>query len=226
MTDIIDETIGISAMFQIIMTLLTYQSAFQFTHNDLHTNNITYVNTEETHLYYKYNNIIYKVPTFGRIFKLIDFGRAIYSFQNNVFCSDSFAPQGDASTQYNFGLFYDPKKPTILPNPSFDLCRLGCSIYDFIIDEKPNKKMNHLQKLINEWCLDDNDKNVLYTKRGEERFPGFKLYKAIAKKVSRHTPIKQLTNPVFQAFIIAPEDCQGATIFDIDSVPNYSIEPK
>jgi hypothetical protein len=205
MNDLINEQIGISALFQIIMTLIVYQKVFHFTHNDLHTNNITYVNTEQKYLYYVYNNISYRVPTYGRIFKLIDFGRAIYKFQNKLFCSDSFSPQGDASTQYNFPPFHNSKKPTVLPNYSFDLCRLGCSIYDFVIDGndyKPClKNLDKFQRIIYEWCLDDNGKNILYTKSGEERHPGFKLYRAIAHKVSQHTPQNQLNNPVFQRFI-------------------------
>lgn len=205
MDDLIDEKTGISALFQIIMTLIVYQKVFYFTHNDLHTNNITYVNTNQKYLYYKYNNISYRVPTYGRIYKIIDFGRAIYKFQNKLFCSDSFSPQGDASTQYNFPPFYNPKKTTVLPNYSFDLCRLGCSIYDFIIDGnnyKPSlKNLDKFQRIIYEWCLDDNGKNILYTKSGEERHPGFKLYRAIAHKVTQHTPQNQLNNPIFQQFV-------------------------
>ena len=204
MDDLIDEKTGISALFQIIMTLIVYQKVFHFTHNDLHTNNITYVNTNEKYLYYKYNNISYRVPTYGRIYKIIDFGRAIYKFQNKLFCSDSFSPQGDASTQYNFPPFHNPKKTSVLPNYSFDLCRLGCSIYDFIIDGnnyKPSlKNLDKFQRIIYEWCLDDNGKNILYTKLGEERHPGFKLYRAIAHKVTQHTPQNQLNNPIFQRF--------------------------
>jgi hypothetical protein len=73
----IDIHTSASAMFQIVMTLLIYQRAFQFTHNDLHTNNIMYVSTEEEYLYYEFNGKKYKVPTYGKIFKLIDFGRSI-----------------------------------------------------------------------------------------------------------------------------------------------------
>ena len=35
-----------SALMQIIMTLITYQKAFNFTHNDLHTNNVMYNKTD------------------------------------------------------------------------------------------------------------------------------------------------------------------------------------
>ena len=224
MDDIIDEDIGISAIFQIIMTLIVYQNVFHFTHNDLHTNNITYINTDITHLYYKFNDIVYRVPTYGRIFKIIDFGRSIYKFQGRIFCSDSFSQQGDASTQYNFPPFHNDKKPTVLPNYSFDLCRLGCSIYDFVIKDnsyKPSlKKMDKFQRIIYEWCVDDKGKNILYKKNGEERYPGFKLYKAISDKVNRHTPHLQLENPIFKEYIMRKQNIKNANfdIIDIDLI--------
>ena len=55
------------------MNLLCYQKAFKMTHNDLHTNNIMFINTDKQFLYYNYNNLLYKVPTFGKIYKIIDF---------------------------------------------------------------------------------------------------------------------------------------------------------
>ena len=124
-----------SAIFQIITILLTYQKVFKFTHNDLHTNNIMYVPTDETHITYIIEGKTYKVPTFGKIYKIIDFGRSIYQYQGKLLCSDSFSSNGTAHTQYNFGPYYNPKKPVIEPNYSFDLCRVACSIFDFICDE-------------------------------------------------------------------------------------------
>ena len=102
----INEENGSAALLQIIMSLLTYQKAFQFTHNDLHTNNIVYKETDEEYLYYKYNNKYYKIPTYGKIYKIIDFG-SIYKYQGKIFCSDSFAQGGDAATQYNCEPFYN-----------------------------------------------------------------------------------------------------------------------
>ena len=81
------------------MMLITYQKLFKLTHNDLHTNNIMYIETEKRFLYYKINNKHYKVRTFGKIFKIIDFGRAIYYYKNNLIYSDSFHKDGDAATQ-------------------------------------------------------------------------------------------------------------------------------
>ena len=96
-----------SCLFQIIMILITYQKIFDFTHNDLHTNNIMFQKTDRKFINYKYNNIYYRVPTFGRIYKIIDFGRAIYSFKGNLMCSDSFSSDGDAHTQYNFETYFN-----------------------------------------------------------------------------------------------------------------------
>ena len=69
-----------------------------------------YQKTEKQYLYYKYDDKHYKVPTYGKIYKIIDFGRAIYKFKGNIICSDSFHPKGDAATQYNFGPVYNNKK--------------------------------------------------------------------------------------------------------------------
>jgi len=217
----IDEQSGAAALFQVVMSLLMLQKTFKFTHNDLHTNNIMYVDTTLEHLTYKFDEKVYKVPTYGKIFKLIDFGRAIYRFQDKIFCSDSFAPGGDASTQYNCEPFLNKSKPRLEPNMSFDLCRLGSSIFDFLMDEcLPVSKMDELQKTIHRWCSDDNGKNVLYKKNGEERYPNFKLYKMIARTVHRHTPEAQLEFPFFSQFLV--ESTEKSINIDIDAVPCYA----
>ena len=213
-----------SALFQIIMTLLVYQKAFHFTHNDLHTNNIMYIETDQEFLIYKYAGLYYKVPTYGKIFKIIDYGRAIYKFKGKTLCSDSFAPGGDAHTQYNFEPYFNEKKARLDPNYSFDLCRLGCSIYDFILDiedeQQKDFEPDELQRTIIRWITDDNGKNVLYMKNGDERYENFKLYKMIARTVHAHTPEAQLFDPFFNQFKI-DEKLSNIHIIDIDSIPSY-----
>ena len=205
------------------MTLLCYQKSFHFTHNDLHTNNIMYNETNIDYLHYKYNKQIYKVPTYGRIYKIIDFGRSIYRFNNRLYCSDSFGPSGDASTQYNCEPYLNIDKPRIDPNFSFDLCRLGCSLYDFIIDDdEDTNNFNDLQKIVQLWCTDDNGKNILYKKNGEERYPDFKLYKMIARTVHHHTPEAQLKLPYFKQFEISKDDISNQNIINIDDIPIYT----
>jgi hypothetical protein len=195
------------------LILATYQKVFNFTHNDLHTNNIMYVETEEEFLYYKIDDVCYKVPTNGRIFKLIDFGRSIYQFNGKTFCSDSFAPNGDAATQYNCEPYFNEKKPRIDPNPSFDLCRLGCSLYDFVCRDDEVK--TPLQILINSWCKDDYDKSVLYKSNGQERYPDFKLYKMIARTVNNLVPAEQLKQNVFKKYVSLSDH----SVINIDALP-------
>ena len=220
--DVLDEKQCASAIFQIIITLATYQKAFNFTHNDLHTNNIMYINTDIEFLYYCYKNNFYKVPTYGRIYKIIDFGRSIYKYQGKTLCSDSFAPGGDAVTQYNCEPFMNENKPRLDPNMSFDLCRLGCSIYDFVIDDENNpKKMDDFQKTIVRWCMDDNDKNVLYKANGDERYPNFKLYKMIARTVHKHTPEEQFKFPLLSQFEVTESEVENQNVINIDKIPSY-----
>jgi len=217
----VDLKLGASAFFQVIMSLLAYQKAFKLTHNDLHTNNIMWIKTDLEFLTYRFAGKVYKVPTYGKLFKLIDFGRAIYKFQDKQFCSDSFATGGDAATQYNFEPFFNRNKPRLEPNYSFDLCRLGSSIFDFIMDvDTPVSKMNELQKTVNRWCLDDNKKNVLYKKNGEERYPNFKLYKMIARTVHDHTPEAQLEFPFFKQFLMKG-NMGEKVLMDLDELPVY-----
>jgi len=196
-----------SILMQIIMTLIAYGKWFDFTHNDLHTNNILYTETDKHYLYYCFQNQHYRVPTFGKIYKIIDFGRAIYTFNGQRFCSDSFSEGGDAATQYNTEPYFNPAFPRIDPNPSFDLCRLGCSIYEYIVDDctegkekETNTEPINAFKVIQDWCTDDDNKNMLYKANGEERYPDFKLYKMIARRVHRHTPLAQLARPEFKQF--------------------------
>tara|TARA_B100001027_G_scaffold213694_1_gene184736 strand:- start:848 stop:2608 length:1761 start_codon:yes stop_codon:yes gene_type:complete len=212
----------ISALFQVIITLLIYRLKYNFNHNDLHTNNIMFVNTDREFLYYKYQDNYFKVPTFGKIYKIIDFGRATFKFKGRNFISDSFHKDGDAGSQYNMEPYFNSNKPRLEPNGSFDLCRLGCSLYDLYIPEDFNKNEDEytpLMKLIEEWCTDDKGKNILYKKNGEERYPSFKLYKMISRLVSKHTPEAQIYKDIFSCFKTNRKSLpKKASIVNIDSM--------
>lgn len=213
-----------SCLFQIIMTLITYQKVFNFTHNDLHTNNVMFVKTQRKFINYKYNNVYYRVPTYGKLFKIIDFGRAIYYFKGNIICSDSYHPNGDAATQYNFGPYFNDKKPRLEPNKSFDLCRLACSLFDYFVDDpdRKHKIKNPIAKMVIEWTTDDKGRNILYKNNGEERYPDFKLYKMIVRTVHDHLPEKQLNRKVFSSFISSKKKIKKGKIINIDNYLDMS----
>jgi hypothetical protein len=233
-----------SILMQIIMTLIAYQKLFGFTHNDLHTNNVMFTETQKEYLYYTYDGKHYRVPTFGKIFKIIDFGRAVYKFKNITMCSDSFHSSGDAATQYNFPPYMNSKKPLLEPNFSFDLCRLACSMFDYFIpmgdidndasasiDNERVKQLisnNPIIALIDEWVRDDKGRNVLYKSSGKERYPDFKLYKMIARTVHNHIPAKQLANPLFSKYEVKRSSLSGNAkqqFMNIDDWPEYFSTP-
>ena len=212
-----------ACIFQIIISLNVYQKMFDLTHNDLHTNNIMFKKTDKKYLYYRYLQKYYKVPTYGRIYKIIDFGRAIYKFKGKRICSDSFHKKGDAATQYNCEPYLNKDKPRLDPNPSFDLCRLGCSLYDFfeIGAENKDELSDPITKLVEKWCKDDRGRNILYKANGEERYPEFKLYKMITRTVHHCPPQKEIENPIFNKFIVSRKKIKKAKIFNIDTLPSY-----
>ncbi len=215
-----DEEYG-SVVTQILMILIVYQKVFGLTHNDLHTNNIMYVRTDKQYLYYKYDGNHYKVPTFGKIYKIIDFGRAIYKFRGTVLCSDSYHPKGDAATQYNFEPYLNENKPRIEPNFSFDLCRLGCALYD-MLDESKDKK-TPIIKIMTNWCNDDKGRNILYKNNGDERYPEFKLYKMIARSVHNHIPSEVIKDEYFKKYQVPKKKIQNQKqkIFNVDKLESF-----
>ena len=219
-----------SCLFQIIMTLLTYQKLFSFTHNDLHTNNIMYINTDKPYIYYCYQNKYYRVPTFGKIFKIIDFGRAIYKFNNVTYCSDSFSSDGDAATQYNIPPFFNENKPRVEPNYSFDLTRLASAMFDFVVDDNfeqlESLKAIPIYETVIDWCTDDKGRNILYKQNGDERYPDFKLYKMITRTVHNHTPENQLKRACFANYSISKKKVAKKQILNIDSLMEQYLTNK
>jgi len=212
-------------IFQVIAGLTVAQQTYEFVHNDLHTNNVTWTGTGETHLYYHVQGApggdrFYRVPTYGRIFKIIDFGRATFrppatkNAPTALWLPDAYAPGADAAGQYNCGPYFEQGKPKVVPNKSFDLCRLAVSMLETLWQSKPgaikptkamtkesgrtqNETVSPLWNLMWLWLTDKDGKNVLRTPNGRERYPEFDLYCAIAKNVQNALPAQQLTLPLF-----------------------------
>lgn len=213
-------------IFQVVAALAAAQQTYDFVHNDLHTNNVMWCGTGETHLYYHVTggaggDRYYKVPTYGRIFKIIDFGRATFrppavgmSGGNHLWMPDAYAPGADAGGQYNCGQYFEQGRPKIQPNKSFDLCRLAVAILDTLWEEEPvaatpkkiltrepgrvqHETTSPLWNLLWLWLTDKDGKNVLRDPENHERYPEFDLYCAIARDVHNAVPAQQLTLPIF-----------------------------
>ena len=207
--------------FQVIAALCVIQTLFKFTHNDLHTNNIVWTNTDEKYLYYITNDKkVFRVPTFGKIFKIIDFGRSIFSINQHIFVSDDFREGNDAATQYNFPpLIMESNEERVYPNPSFDLVRLAISYFESIFPESPNEIENgiilsnepnrivketvsDLYNLLWSWLVDIDGNNILYDEDGDEKYPDFGLYVHIASSCKNAIPKEQIYKKPFIKFLI------------------------
>ncbi len=244
-------------IFQVTAALAQMQSAYNMTHNDLHTNNVVWTETKEEFLYYKkaqhskdaslervndpHSTLsamspteMYKVPTFGKIFHIIDFGRAIFRVGHRQWISDDYIGDNDAAGQYNFGPIYNPRKPKVTPNMSFDLTRFAVSCLEEIFPDQPTKKKRSPTKLSEEpgrtmwettsplfnllwnWLLTDKGENVLWDADDEDRYPDFRLYEVIASSCSNAIPREQFSKAPFTGFKCSASGLpEGSKVYDI-----------
>lgn len=193
----------ISITAQICMALISMQYHFNMVHNDLHEQNILLQPTKNTYIYYKCNNNYYRVPTFGYIVKIIDYGRATYNMNEKEIMGDVFNFNEDAGEQYTY--INAPIRKTdkiVKPNPSFDLCRLACSIVDdedIDLDEDCESKYYRLMTL---WTMDDNGLSV-------NRHKGFDLYQRIATDVHKLVPCEIIEKYPFTLFQVQKKQVEG-----------------
>lgn len=206
-------------IFQVCVACAQYQNGLHCTHNDLHTNNILWKRTDQPFLYYKTTKgTVYKVPTYGYIFSIIDYGRAIFTLKGFTYISSDYNDGHDASGMYNFGCIFDETQPKVHPNHSFDLCRLACCLVRALFPVNPEglanrtvltkedglvvrETANPVFNLIWSWLKTKDGDNVMETPDGDEKYYGFDLYIAIASMVHNANPTVQLSRPMFQTFV-------------------------
>ena len=196
-----------SCYFQVAFSLAYLQKFYGFTHNDLHVSNVMYTPTDRKYLYYKYNNLYFKVPTYGKIFKIIDFGRSILTFKKKIFMNDAFSKYGEAEGQYKYSSsipFMNPNKGTN-PSYSFDLCRLSITILDEVRDRYEDsvdtdndetiiQKYDNLMDFLKYTTTDK------YGTRLDKENDDFSLYINISKNAENSLPTDILTNDFFNEY--------------------------
>jgi len=184
------EWLGI--LFQICFGLAVAQKHFKFTHNDLHSSNIMFKPCKISYLYYFFKGVYYRIPTFGKITKIIDFARAVFTVDGHQFFSDVFKHDGDAEGQYTYP-YYPNTIIKHAPNPSFDLCYLAITIKEHFQVESP------LYLLLEKWMTDKYGNNLGFHKIN------FDLYVKIAHNVNNAVPKNQLKDSLFNQFRIRKE---------------------
>ena len=202
----LNEDEWISILFQIVIGLYVAQKYFKMCHNDLHSSNIMFTSTTEKYIYYTVNNKHYKVETFGRIVKIIDFGRASFNFNGKWYISDVFSCDGDAEGQFDYPdtPHFNPENTHIPVNYSFDLVRLSTTIHERI------EKHKRVLKLINKWMRDDFGDNVI------NHSDDFSLYVHVSKYCHNAKPSKVIQDKIFEDFTInkLPSNLNNKFYFD------------
>lgn len=195
----LNQELLLSCLFQVSYSLAYLQKHYQFTHNDLHVNNIMFQKTDRTFLYYKFNNKYFKVPTYGYIFKIIDFGRSIFTFHNKQYFNDTFKKHGEAGGQYDYPydkLLFQTTKEKTQPNYHFDLCRLAITILDelkYKTDNEYNEKQIILD-FIYSMTIDSNEESLY------DIYDDFDLYISIAKNANHSLPNLIIQNEIFSKY--------------------------
>ena len=170
-----------SVLFQIVVAIYTIQQKYSMCHNDLHIGNIMYSHTNEKYLYYKIDNINYRVQTYNKIIKIIDFGRSTYHFNNNHIYNTIYQFNNEAHTLFN----YNHKTNPTTPSYHFDLALFACSL---LIDASDSNIPENIKTYLHEWIspLDLRTKSNISL--------DFKLYRKISKIKTNSLPTNILVD--------------------------------
>jgi hypothetical protein len=183
-----------SILFQICFGLAVAQKHFLFVHNDLHSSNIMFKKTKKEFIYFKFRDNYYRIPTFSKISKIIDFGRATFKLGDKIYFSDVFKKNEDAFGQYTYPYNNSLKNCRIKPNMSFDLSRLATTIMERF--ENSDERYDEIINLLNLWVTDRHGNNL------SELDEDFDLYKIIAKSVKSANPKSQLNKKLWNEFLV------------------------
>ena len=182
-----------SILFQICFGLSVAQKHLNFIHNDLHTDNVMFKKIEEEYKYFLYQNIYYRIPTFKKETKIIDFARGIIKIGNKTYVSDVFKKDGDAGGQYDYvnsGCCFKKNKNY---NMNFDLARLGTTIINYLDDKE-------ITKFVHEWTIGKNGED--FTELNDD----FSLYVEISKYANNALPKNQINKGFFKQYQIKKDE--------------------
>ena len=196
------ETEWFSMFFQVSFGLAVAQKYFNFVHNDLHSSNIMFKKTNAKFLYFQIGNTHYRVPTFGKITKIIDFARGTFKLGDRWIFSDQFKDDGDACGQYDYPVDGSLKNCENKPNHSFDLVRLGTTIIQHL------DNLDKVRTFVEEITLDEYGNSLCYDE------DAFQLYIDIAHNCHNAVPLEVMAKPIFNKFKIQKNKIpKGQTVF-------------
>jgi hypothetical protein len=184
----------LSIIFQVSAGLYIIHNSI--THNDLHLGNIMFKKTKKRFLYYHYNKKIYRIPTFGYILKIIDWGRATIKYKHLNLTNNVFSYNGDAYQQYYFPNLNSNRKTDIIPSKSMDLSIL---LYQLKNEQISAFTSSNIREILNYYTTLSN-KN-LDTKYKENNIFTFQMYQDFNKYADKATAENILSNTIFEQFV-------------------------
>jgi hypothetical protein len=202
--------------FQLAYGLAVANKLLNFVHNDLHECNVMFQETKEEYIYYTINENIYRIPTFGKIVKIIDFARSTIKFGDKWILSNHYNEGNEA-----YGIYDIPNKDGKYneddnkPNISFDLVRFFTTISKYVEDNN-----EEIYDFIYKWSYDD-DKELNMIDEPNE----FELYIDISHNCHNCEPIEFLKDNIFNKFILKdneelPENAMKYNFKDCCNIQN------
>ncbi len=191
-----------SYIFQILAALSIVQSRYNLIHNDLHVGNVMCKSTKRKYLYYKTSdNTYFKVPTYGRIIKIVDWGRALLDLPSRKIWNNCFNIDFDV-----FGQYYPPNenqssRNVVEPNTSFDMTIFTYSL----LDPEYNLPNDDLIKFLINLCQLSNGENIYKTYKELT----FNLYCNISKYAKHAIPKDLIRDPIFNEIKITKDEVEN-----------------
>ena len=182
----------LSCIFQIIFSIGMLQHLFKLCHNDLHTSNIMFKPTKLEYLYYQIQNKYFALPTFGKIIKIIDWGRCTYDFNGFTTNNNIFFTDGNAFGHYIYPRINQSGKPSQNAyNDSGDLVIFGMSIFN-----EPNfAKIGVLYDFVKSWFIDKSGKFRMMDSSSFEFYQSLYLF-------DNANPFKQIQHEIWDRYEI------------------------
>lgn len=194
-------------VFQVLAGLSLAQSRYTMYHNDLHLENIMYKSTRQKYLYYRLDSGQYfKVPTFGKILKIIDWGRSTFCFQEKSLHNQCFYRDQDVFGQYIYEneAFRFRRTPRCKQTPLNDSIDTGLFLYSLSgIARKKIPRRSHC--LFYHWLCEQNLQVKGINKYNACKNLNFTLYKELARYEKNKTPDTLIQDDIFNDFRFEPK---------------------
>tara|TARA_B110000211_G_scaffold84112_1_gene98474 strand:- start:529 stop:1188 length:660 start_codon:yes stop_codon:yes gene_type:complete len=199
----LDESLLKSILFQIYAGIFTMYTILGIRHNDLHLGNIMFKITKKKFIYYELNDIYYRIPTYGFLVKIIDWGRGTYNYNNVSGNNSIFNRYQSCDGQLKFGKIN--KAPLVRKNNWRDIVSIT---HNFLYNFHQLKYYKLFTKFLKSCLKTKSDIHISIKKFNWE------TYEHIASNDFNIIPEKIINNTIFKMFVVDTVDSSN-TIYKI-----------